>query len=281
MNDESSNHGLCWRRWVAFPVFAVLFLPMAPHAVETRVLQAQEQKKDASEGARPGKKPAKTDWPVVVDVNPKPGATGVDPALKEITVTFDRDMDTKGMSWTGDPPSFPPSDKGARPRWIDVRTCVLPVKLEQGAFYRLGINSTDKQNFRSADQVAFPPSVLVFCTAGATKAVEERMRVPTVVKLEPENGAADVDPATPSLRVTFDMPMGNGMSWTKGGKAPKSPEGKKPTWSADGTTCTLPVALEPGRDYAVGLNSLKFNNFQSKWGMPLDPVLYKFRTRAK
>ncbi len=71
------------------------------------------------------------------------------------------------------------------------------------------------------------------------------------------------------------------MSWTGGGPGfPKdSPDGKKPSWSKDGRTCTLPVLLDPGHGYELGLNSLKHINFQSKWGMPLEPTVYKFRTR--
>jgi RNA polymerase sigma-70 factor (ECF subfamily) len=222
----------------------------------------------------------KTRYPQIVATAPKPGATDVDPALREISVTFDRDME-KGMSWTGGPPDFPPVDKSRQARWTDERTCVLPVKLEKGKYYRVGINATGFQNFRSSDRTAAPPSVIYFCTAGAAKPIEDRLRVPAILNMEPKNGASDVDPATALVRVTFDMPMGSGMSWTGGGDLfPKSPAGKKAEWSSDGKTCTLPVALEPDHEYQIGINSLSFNNFQSKWGVPAEPVAYKFRTRG-
>jgi hypothetical protein len=84
------------------------------------------------------------------------------------------------------------------------------------------------------------------------------------------------------LKVTFDVPMGGGMSWTGGGEQfPKLPEGKQASWSADELTCTLPVKLEPGHDYQLGLNSPRFKNFQSKAGVPLEPVVYKFHTTAR
>ena len=57
-------------------------------------------------------------------------------------------------------------------------------------------------------------------------------------------------------------------------------EGKQASWSKDGLTCTLSVALEPDREYELGLNSLSHNNFQSQSGVPLPPVLYTFRTRS-
>jgi RNA polymerase sigma-70 factor (ECF subfamily) len=209
---------------------------------------------------------------------PKAGATAVDPQLNEIRVTFDRDME-QGMSWTGGPPHFPPVDKSRQARWTDARTCVLPVKLEKGSYYRVGINSTSHGNFRSRDGAAVPPTSLQFTTAGATKELEQRLQAPTIVELQPANGARDVDPNLKALRVTFNMKMGEGMSWTGGGASfPKIPEGQKAQWSADGRTCTLPVSLEPNHDYQLGLNSPRHINFQSEWGVPLEPVVYRFRT---
>jgi carboxyl-terminal processing protease len=195
-------------------------------------------------------------------------------------VTFDRDMD-QGMSWVGGPPLFPPVDETRKARWIDKRTCVLPVKLQEGAFYLLGINSPTHQNFRSKQGVAACTAAIYFSMKGATEEVEQRVRVPSIVSLEPENGAKEVDPGSTTLRVTFDVPMDEGISWTGGGTTfPKIPEGKTASWSDDGLTCTLPVALEPDHDYQLGLNSVTHKNFTSKWGVPLEEVVYKFRTRS-
>ena len=80
--------------------------------------------------------------------------------------------------------------------------------------------------------------------------------------------------------MTFNMPMGGGMSWTGGGpEFPEIPEGKSPKWSADGKTCKLPVSLKSGQAYRLGLNSRSHNNFQSAAGVPLEPVVYMFQTR--
>lgn len=216
--------------------------------------------------------------PRILKTIPEVGAKGVDAALAEVTVVFDRDM-AKGMSWTGDPALFPSVDKSREARWADARTCVLPVKLEQGKFYRLGINSTSRQNFRSAGGAPVAASAIYFVTAGATREIEERLTVPAVVSLDPQREAADVDPKTTSLKVTFNVPMAEGMSWVGGGALfPKLPQDKKASWSEDRLTCTLPVALEPSHEYELGLNSASFNNFQSRWGVPLEPVIYKFHT---
>ncbi len=218
--------------------------------------------------------------PRLIESVPKAGQSDVSADLKEIRVTFDRDMG-KGMSWTGSPDFFfPPGDESRKARWIDARTCVMPVKLEKGKFYRVGINSSGYGNFQSARGVSFPSSVLYFTTEGASAEVRNRLRVPKIVELKPANGASNVDPSITELRVTFDVPMGKGMSWTGGGPSfPESPTDSRAEWAADGKTCVLPVSLRPGRSYRLGLNSLSFNNFQSESGVPLAPVVYQFKTR--
>ena len=95
----------------------------------------------------------------------------------------------------------------------------MPVKLAKGEYYRVGINSTGYLNFRSADGAPCPCTAIYFTTQGASKSVAARVRVPKIVKMVPENGADNVKPSVKVLRVTFDVPMGAGMSWTAAGKA--------------------------------------------------------------
>jgi hypothetical protein len=101
-----------------------------------------------------------------------------------------------------------------------------------------------------------------------------------IVSIEPKNGAQDVDASIKELRITFNVPMGGGFSWTGGGpQFPTIPEGKKPFWSEDHKTCVLPVELKPGWEYQLGLNSVSHKNFQSAGGVPLEPVSYTFKTK--
>jgi len=99
--------------------------------------------------------------------------------------------------------------------------------------------------------------------------------------VKPPLGAKDVSPDLKELRVTFDVPMGKGCSWTGGGpEFPTIPEGKKPFWTEDGKTCVLPVELKPNSQYRLGLNSQSYKNFKSAEGVPLPPVVYTFKTSA-
>jgi hypothetical protein len=101
--------------------------------------------------------------PKIVSTQPVNGATGVDPGLTEITVTFDQDMD-EGFSWTGGGPECPSSPQGARAHWQDKRTCVLPVALQSGHHYRVGINSPSYRNFRSTGGQPVASSSISFTT---------------------------------------------------------------------------------------------------------------------
>lgn len=292
MAYETDRRTFGWASRAALCGFALLFLPMAGRTADPETTSQKSsaanpatvaETDDAATDAGDSESASRHPDPQIVETVPAIGETGVDPKLSELRVTFDRDMG-KGMSWTGDQrqPEFPPIDRSRKAEWIDERTCVLPVSLKRGAYYRIGINSTSHQNFKSADGVPAAPSVIYFATAGANRSVERRVRVPQVVELDPPNNAAEVDPATSALRVTFDMPMGEAFSWTGGGdKFPTIPNGQRPRWSKDGRTCTLPVRLEPGHEYHLGLNSTHHINFQSKWGVPLKPVEYTFTTRSE
>ncbi len=101
--------------------------------------------------------------------------------------------------------------------------------------------------------------------------------VPSVVSMNPPNGAAGVSPYTTQLVVMFSEPMGGGFSWTGGG--PEFPETTgKPFWAADRRTCVLPVRLQPNWSYRVGLNSPSHKNFRSASGTPLQQVVWRFST---
>lgn len=92
----------------------------------------------------------KEDEPKVVALSPANGATGVDPALKEIKVTFDRPMNTTSWSFCQrsdrDFPEVP-----SKPSFDKSRTVItLPVRLVPGRTYNIYLNSPPFLGFRSA-----------------------------------------------------------------------------------------------------------------------------------
>ncbi len=107
--------------------------------------------------------------PRIVSTSPANGAKQIDPATAEVTVTFDRDMEPS-FTWNGDGPGYP-FVPGTTAFWRDQRTCVLPVKLEAGRNYRVGLNtfSPNIQAFQSVEGVRALPATIRFSTSGTPK----------------------------------------------------------------------------------------------------------------
>jgi len=240
---------------------------------------------DPAHGQAPASTPAdNSSPPIIVKTIPAIGATNVDPNLKRIEVVFDQDM-ARGYSWTGGGPDYPPMPPGAKPKWLDKRTCILPVELNAGHYYRVGINSKSYHGFSSIHGVAALPAALFFTTEGASQELVAKTRIPQVVRMEPKNGARNVRTDLAEVRVTFNMRMGDGFSWCTAGDDdhdfPKGRPGQGPHWMADKMTCVLPVTLRPGMTYRISLNAPEFKNFQSEAGVPLEPVAYSFTTSGE
>jgi hypothetical protein len=109
--------------------------------------------------------PALAKPPQVVELSPENGATDVDPGTKELRIVFDCDMTTKGFSFCGGGPAYPPIQ--GQPKWVDKRTMVARVRLEPDHEYRLSLNCPAAQNFRSADGTPLEPVPWSFSTAPA------------------------------------------------------------------------------------------------------------------
>jgi serine/threonine protein kinase len=103
---------------------------------------------------------------------------------------------------------------------------------------------------------------------------------PVVIKTVPESGTANVDPALTELQATFSKPMKQDRwSWCCNGEQDFPDKAGEPRYLADGRTCVMPVKLQPGRVYAIWLNSEKFQLFQDLRGLPAMPYLLIFETR--
>jgi uncharacterized protein Usg len=109
---------------------------------------------------------------------------------------------------------------------------------------------------------------------------EWREKGPKIVAMVPANGVQDVDPNLKAIVVTFDRPMRD-KSWAVvtfvRDQFPKisGPVG----YDAARQVFTAPVQLQPGKEYLFGLNAEKFLGFYSEAGIPLAPVVVRFKTR--
>lgn len=103
--------------------------------------------------------------PVVVATVPQSGSTGVSASLKQITVTFSKDMMTDNMwSWVKHSDDTFPEITGKIRYLKDRRTCVLPVSLRPGKTYVIWINSKKFNSFRDLKNQPAIPYLLVFET---------------------------------------------------------------------------------------------------------------------
>jgi RNA polymerase sigma-70 factor (ECF subfamily) len=101
------------------------------------------------------------------------------------------------------------------------------------------------------------------------------------VKTVPQAGTADVDPATSELRVTFRKEMADGYwSWNKASEGAFPKLTGPPRYEKDRRTCVAPVKLEPGKTYAVWLNSPAAQSFRDRAGRSAVPYLLVFATRG-
>ena len=123
------------------------------------------------------------------------------------------------------------------------------------------------------------PKLSVTTTPNPAPAAAEAVGPPHVVAFDPPLGATNVDPARTVLAVTFDRPMDReGWAWVIEDKS-TAPDIGESSWDASLRTNSAPVKLEPGKTYAIWINSRRFQNFKDEQGQPALPYLLVFKTR--
>ncbi len=139
------------KRWSIVSIcISGLFLVAAHTAVRA------QQREDVSVQSMP---------PVVVKTVPQSGDTAVDATqVKEIRVTFSKNMTDGSWSWTtASKDTVLPSE--GNPRYeADKRTCVVKVKLEPGKTYATWLNTERFHGFADADGHPAVPYLLIFQT---------------------------------------------------------------------------------------------------------------------
>ncbi len=107
----------------------------------------------------------KTMPPVVIKTLPQSGDTGVDPSVKEIRVTFSKEMMTDNQwSWVKMSDDTFPEIVGNIHYLKDKKTCVLPVRLEPGKTYVIRINRGKHNYFKDTNKNSAIPYLIVFET---------------------------------------------------------------------------------------------------------------------
>lgn len=126
-------------------------------------------------------------------------------------------------------------------------------------------------------------AALAFCTVSPVHSEEVSvLNLPaSVVKTTPASGDRAVDAGTTKqITVTFSKEMTD-KSWSWSQISDESfPEiSGAPRYLEDKMTCVIDVELEPGRTYAVWINSSNFKNFKDAGGKPSVPYLLVFETK--
>ncbi len=108
-----------------------------------------------------------------------------------------------------------------------------------------------------------------------------KFKNPQVVSTKPAAFANNVSAGLKKITVTFDQPMMNlSWSWVGGDDTYPKTTGQ-PRYNSSKTTCSLPVNLQPGKVYWVGINSARYKNFQTTEGVPAVPYVILFATKGK
>ena len=103
---------------------------------------------------------------------------------------------------------------------------------------------------------------------------------PKVIGTNPPNGAQSVDPSLTELSVIFNEPMmDKNWSWAYEDKDTFPQMTGQPYYSEDNTKNSLPVKLEPNKEYVIWINTVNFKNFKDKAGNPVEPYRFTFKTR--
>lgn len=138
-------------------------------------------------------------------------------------------------------------------------------------------DNTVSSNAKAALEMLAPGKIAV-PSAQATGQIETDE--PVVIKTVPPAFADDVSPTLKRISATFNQTMTDGnwsfVIWD----APFPETTGSPSYDTTKRVCSMPVKLEPGTAYMVGINIGQFNSFQSQDGVTARPYALVFATRS-
>ncbi len=139
------------------------------------------------------------------------------------------------------------------------------------------LGSYERDRRRYPNLRAFMPEVVEFFNGLPPRLADLRKRYedsrPTVISMSIQDGVRDVDPALSEIVVRFSRPM----STVDLNSDPRFRMGR---FDEARTVLTIPVTLEPERDYAFALRWPNGQSLTSADGIPMKPASLRFRTRA-
>jgi len=217
--------------------------------------------------------------PAIVESSPKFWQTNVAPTLKQVSITFDREMRYGFSSWLGVSSILPTSELQSTYA-PDARTFNLNVSVEPAKVYVFALNEKQVSGvgFQTKRGVPLAPHFLVFQTAGTPKPEDAP---PVVVRSSPTNSEQQVDPArTKAIVLTFDRPMQAGKQGLHLFENNNVIDLSKTrfAYSPDGRTFTLYYDFKASTQYRVALNNVNDVGFASVSRIPLWPVQITFAT---
>ena len=115
-----------------------------------------------------------------------------------------------------------------------------------------------------------------------SEGAEDGKASPKVIKTIPKNDGANVSSALGEIRVSFSKPMlEKSWSWSYEDKNTFPEVTGEPHYTDNGTTCVLPVKLQPNKRYVIWINTARLKNFKDQSGTPAGPYKLTFMTRAE
>jgi len=217
--------------------------------------------------------------PYVVDSLPGDGQTEVDPALKTLTVTFSREMSTRTDGWTGRAPTYPAV--AGRSYWDQERLrCSLPVRLEPGRCYVVGVNEGSELGFRSRGGSTALPYAIVFATRGFDTGATP-LPFAWVQTTVPACGASGVPPGRTTLAVRLSRPVVGGVGpWQRYGSVVPLVL-THPRYSDNRRGVRMDLMLGGARAYAMEIGARCHPGLMTPDRRPLLPYWLAFRTAER
>ena len=147
----------------------------------------------------------------------------------------------------------------------------------------LGKYAQDREHYPTLQ--SFMPQVVAFFD-GAASHVDQMIRDydagrPKIVSMTIASGAKEVDPALKEIVIRFDRAMKTNRYAVARTSNVEQPKMGKVSFDETGRVFTIPVTLEPDKEYAFSLNWPGGGSFQSAEGILLKAVEVTFHTRPK